>query len=217
MTQRSTAELLVLHALRLVGFADTGAVAEHAGTGHADALRILREAEREGWVQRVAFADLDGWSLTDSGRKENERLLAEELLVADPGGVVATAYREFLPLNGRLLLAITDWQINPTPEDKFAPNNHTDLAWDGRILDELATLNAELPQLTERLSACLTRFEGYERRFETALLRAQNGEPGWVDRTDIDSCHKVWFQLHEDLVATLGIDRGSEGQAFGPS
>jgi hypothetical protein len=28
-----------------------------------------------------------------------------------------------------------------------------------------------------------------------------------VDRTDVDSCHRVWFELHEDLVATLGIDR----------
>jgi hypothetical protein len=33
-----------------------------------------------------------------------------------------------------------------------------------------------------------------------------------VDRTDVDSCHRVWFELHEDLVATLGIDhRTSSG------
>lgn len=217
MTQRSAPELRVLHALRLVGFAGTGAVAERAGTDHPDTARILRDAEHKGWVQRVAFADLDGWSLTDSGRRQNERLLATERLVADPGDVITTVYREFLPLNRRLLRAITDWQIKPTHQDEFAPNDHVDLAWDGHVLDELAALSGELPHLTERLSALLTRFEGYEIRFETALRRARIGEPSWVDRTDVDSCHRVWFQLHEDLVATLGIDRSSEGQTSGPS
>jgi hypothetical protein len=28
--------------------------------------------------------------------------------------------------------------------------------------------------------------------------------------TGVDSCHRVWFELHEDLVATLGIDRATE-------
>jgi hypothetical protein len=28
----------------------------------------------------------------------------------------------------------------------------------------------------------------------------------------IDSYHSVWFELHEDLLATLGIERGSEPQ-----
>ncbi|WP_245966848.1 hypothetical protein [Sphaerisporangium album] len=23
----------------------------------------------------------------------------------------------------------------------------------------------------------------------------------------VDSCHRVWFELHEDLIATLGLDR----------
>ncbi|MDQ1375434.1 MAG: hypothetical protein QOJ09_2772, partial [Actinomycetota bacterium] len=26
----------------------------------------------------------------------------------------------------------------------------------------------------------------------------------------IDSYHTVWFELHEDLLSTLGIERGSE-------
>jgi hypothetical protein len=27
----------------------------------------------------------------------------------------------------------------------------------------------------------------------------------------IDSYHTVWFELHEDLLSTLGIERASEG------
>ena len=32
-----------------------------------------------------------------------------------------------------------------------------------------------------------------------------------VDAPDRDSCHLVWIQFHEDLLATLGIPRGSDG------
>ena len=210
MTHQSAASLLVLHAVRLVGFAGGEAIAERAGTSHADALRLLSTAEHAGWVQHVAFADLDGWSLTDSGKAENERQLMAERVSADPESVVAATYRVFLPLNARLLRAVTDWQIKPTEADQFAPNDHFDRAWDGRVLEELTTLGREVAPLIENLSAVLARFDGYVARYESALRRAKSGELDWIDKTDIDSCHRVWFQLHEDLVATLGIDRRHE-------
>lgn len=210
MTHQSAASLLVLHAVRLVGFAGGEAIAERAGTSHADALRLLSTAEHAGWVQHVAFADLDGWSLTDSGKAENERQLMAERVSADPESVVAATYRVFLPLNARLLRAVTDWQIKPTEADQFAPNDHFDRPWDGRVLEELTTLGREVAPLIENLSAVLARFDGYVARYESALRRAKSGELDWIDKTDIDSCHRVWFQLHEDLVATLGIDRRHE-------
>lgn len=210
MTHHSAASLLVLHSVRLLGFADSEAVAERAGTSQADALRLLSDAEHAGWVQHVAFADLDGWSLTDSGKAENERQLAAERVSADPDGVVAATYRVFLPLNARLLQAVTDWQIKPTDADQFAPNDHSDRAWDGWVLRELTILGRDVAPLIENLSAVLARFDDYVARYESALRRAKSGELAWIDKTDIDSSHRVWFQLHEDLVATLGIDRRHE-------
>jgi hypothetical protein len=35
------------------------------------------------------------------------------------------------------------------------------------------------------------------------------GERSWVAQPKIDSCHTVWMELHEDLLATLGLERGS--------
>ena len=29
-------------------------------------------------------------------------------------------------------------------------------------------------------------------------------------RARIDSCHTGWFELHEDLLSTLGLERGEE-------
>ncbi|WP_245966310.1 hypothetical protein [Sphaerisporangium album] len=44
----------------------------------------------------------------------------------------------------------------------------------------------------------------------TALARTRAGDCAWVDHTDVDSCHRVWFELHEDLIAMLGLDRHAE-------
>ncbi|MEV4086254.1 transcriptional regulator [Nonomuraea fuscirosea] len=210
MNDQSAPELLVLHAVRLVGYADDDVIAARAGTGLAETLRLLHEAERAGWVQHLAFADLGGWSLTDTGKIENERQLAAEREHADPEHAIAAVYRAFLPLNARLVRAVTDWQIRPTDTDQFAPNDHSDDAWDGGVLDELTALGAELTPLADRLKNVLPRFDGYMARYAAALRRGMRGEHNWIDKTDVDSCHRVWFQLHEDLIATLGIDRHAE-------
>ncbi len=57
------------------------------------------------------------------------------------------------------------------------------------------------------LSDVLARFDGYGTRFATALGRVQAGDHAWVDGVGRDSCHAVWFELHEDLIATLGLSR----------
>lgn len=210
MTQDSTTDLLVLHAVRLTGFADTPVIARRYGLDAAMTKEMLLDAEARGWVAYSAFAGTGGWSLTESGRAENERRLAAELAHAGGADEVRAVYREFLPLNALLLRACTDWQLRPTAGDQLAANDHSDAAWDARVLHELDGLDRALGPLTDRLGKVLTRFRGYDARFAAALARARAGESAWVDRTDVDSCHRVWFELHEDLIATLGLDRGAE-------
>jgi hypothetical protein len=210
MSNSSPPSLLVLHAVRLLGFADCATIAERVGAGHDDTIETLREEEQRGWVQYNSFAGLDGWFLTDEGRTENERRLARERTGADPDDLIGVVYRDFLPLNARLVRACTDWQVKPTSEDKLASNDHTDPAWDARILDQLSAISTAVAPLIDRLTSVLTRFAGYDVRFDAALRRARTGQHEWVDGSDVDSCHRVWFQLHEDLLATLGIDRRTE-------
>jgi len=210
MTADSGLELLVLHAVRITGFADIPAIASRFGLDLAMTTEFLFDAQAYGWVVRTAFADLEGWSLTESGRAENERRLAVELAETGSTDQVRQVYRDFLPLNTRLRQACTDWQLRPVAGERFAANHHTDTAWDQRVLAELRAIDGALAPLVDRLCVVLSRFRGYDTRFSAAEHRARAGEGDWIDRTDIASCHRVWFELHEDLIATLGIDRSAE-------
>jgi hypothetical protein len=38
------------------------------------------------------------------------------------------------------------------------------------------------------------------------------GEGDWFTSPLVDSYHTVWFELHEDLLATLGLERAEEAR-----
>ncbi|MFD6448128.1 transcriptional regulator [Promicromonospora sp. NPDC060204] len=205
----SQPELLVLHSVRIQGMADDDAVAARFGLDPAETSETLLDDEAYGWVRRAAFGTTAGWSLTERGRAEDDRLLALELAESGARAVVEEVHEAFGPLNARLLQACTDWQLLPAEDDRLAPNTHTDADWDARVLDELAALGGELAPLVSSLAAVLARFDGYDTRFERALDRARAGQGEWVAGTGIASCHAVWMELHEDLLSTLGIPRGA--------
>ncbi|MCV2393897.1 transcriptional regulator [Actinotalea sp. M2MS4P-6] len=201
---------MTLHAVRLLGFADTAAVARRYLRATSEVSEVLLDLEAFGWVVRSEFAGSHGWSLTERGRARDEEHLAAQLDATGARPAVADAYVRFLPANARFLDAVTRWQIRPLPGDPVAANDHTDHHWDDQVLDRLTSLGHLVGSLTIELSEALPRFDGYGPRFTAALTRALAGERRWVDGVDVDSCHTVWMQLHEDLLATLGLDRADE-------
>ena len=210
---RSHPGTLTLRGIRLLGFTDAGRVASRFGLAPGDAEDHLLDFEAYGWVTRSQFAGSAGWSLTERGRAENERRLAAELDAAGARSTVEEVHRRFLPLNGRFLEAVTRWQVHPSPGDPMATNDHTDFRWDDRVIESLRSLGRRLEPLDADLSNVLARFGGYAERYDAAVTRVVRGENRWVDGLGIDSCHVVWMQLHEDLLATMGIGRGDEQPA----
>jgi hypothetical protein len=205
----SSAELLTLHAIRLKGMADDAEVAARFGLDLTLARELLLDFQAFGWITRVEFVGTAGWTLTESGRSENERQLAHELAATNSNSSIHDAYLSFLPHNDRLLRACTDWQLRPSGADPLAVNEHTDNEWDQRVLTTLSALREEIRTICQELGHRLARFRGYDDRFTAALARVEQGELTWVARPRVDSCHTVWMELHEDLIATLGIRRGS--------
>jgi hypothetical protein len=200
--------LLVLHTLRLRSVAPLELVATRLSLDAASVRHELDEATRLGWVRSRSGA-LAGYSLTVEGRVEAERLLAEELRSRGSRAQVEARYADFLPLNRELLAICTDWQVM-TVDGAEVVNDHADPERDARVLARLDRLHAEATPLTGLLAAALERFEGYGSRLAAAHARIRAGETEWLTRPTIDSYHTVWFELHEDLLATLGRRRSDE-------
>jgi len=190
--------------------AEPAAIATRFGLETAEVAELLLDAQASGWVTYSRFAGTGGWSLSDRGREHDERLLAAEL--GPSRAVVHGVHEAFAPLNARFQDAVTRWQLRPIPGDQFAANDHSDHRWDDRTIGDLAAVVGRVMPLCARLADELQRFAGYDRRLEDALGRAHAGQHRAIDglRGESghgDSLHTVWFELHEDLVATLGISR----------
>jgi hypothetical protein len=183
MSRHTAADVLVLHALRTLGYADTARIAVRLGLAEDEVREHLLDAQAHGWAAHSSYAGEGGWSLTEAGAR----------------AVVEEVYQAFLPLNEVVAAACTGWQLT---EMGIGEQTMT-------LAETIATLQGPanaLARVEERLTAQLHRFAGYHHRFTTALTKAGD-EPAWITGTDRDSCHRVWFELHEDLIATLGLVR----------
>jgi hypothetical protein len=85
-------------------------------------------------------------------------------------------------------------------------NDHSDPVYDARVLDRLTDFDQRAEVVCAALSAAMPRFQRYRVRLTDALARARSGALEYVTDSTA-SYHTVWFQLHEDLLATLGIPR----------
>lgn len=213
MARSSDSELLVLHGLKLKSMVTADALAGLVGLPAVVVADLLEGFQAKEWV-RYREGALTGWMLLPAGRSEEQARVAHELDAAgaDVRAEVDAAYRQFLDLNQAMLQVCTDWQLRPAPEGSTEPviNDHADVAYDENVIGVLKSINAEAQPIAASLASILDRFAGYGLRFSTALTKVELGDHDWFTKPMIDSYHTVWFELHEDLLSTLGIERGQE-------
>ena len=153
---------------------------------------------------------LSGCSLTTAGRAEHARLLAAEL-----DGRRRPRRRSTPPTGASsrstpsLLTVCTDWQLRDVDGESVGQRPHRRRLRRRRHRAAGATSHAEVEPICADLGAALDRFGGYGARLAHALERVRAGDTDWFTKPMIDSYHTVWFELHEDLLATLGIERGA--------
>jgi hypothetical protein len=87
------------------------------------------------------------------------------------------------------------------------PNDHSDAAYDTKIINELGDLHERAEPVLRALSAKLPRYRAYEDRLAAAYDQALGGETDFVSGVRVDSYHLVWHELHEDLLRVLGRGR----------
>ncbi|MDH4147849.1 MAG: transcriptional regulator [Acidimicrobiia bacterium] len=198
--------LTVLLGLRLKGFGAAEAIAEVVDADPAVVEAGLAAAAASNWAL-LREGRMSGWSITPDGRAEGERLLAAELDAAGCREAVSVAYESFLDLNARMLQVCTDWQM----KDAETLNDHSDPGYDRAVTERLAAIHHGAVPICDDLAVALARFGHYRRRLEAALERVHAGEHDYFTGVRVASYHTVWFELHENLLATLGVDRAREG------
>ena len=204
-------ELRVVHALRLKSFADTDVVAEAAGVSQDEAKSVL-DGLAEAEHVKYREGRMTGWMLMPAGRTHGEALLAQALDAAGKRGDLDAIYRRFLEHNQPFLGLCTDWQVRMVDGEQV-PNDHGDADYDTMIIGRLAEADAAMQPICADLANLFDRFGHYGPNFADALAKVQAGEIEWFTKPMIESYHTVWFELHEDLLASLGIDRAKEGHA----
>jgi len=208
MSQPSDPRLLVLHGLRLKGVGQAEDVAAAHDLPVAEATALLGRLEEDGLVVHRSGA-LTGWTLTPAGRVELARLLAAEVDGTGARATVGAAYDRFRSLNAGVLDVCSRWQVRDVA-GRPVVNDHTDPAYDERVVAELAHLHRRAEPLCDDLAGALERYRAYGPRLRTAVAHVEAGEGEWFTKPMMPSYHTVWFELHEDLLATLGVERSTE-------
>lgn len=197
----------VLLCLRLKGFADSATLAQACGLSVGVVEEVLKSAEDDDWVG-ARSGTRSGWTLTAAGRSGLEQRLADELDESGTRRQLEDTYQRFLELNQPLLATCTRWQVKQS--DPVVLNDHSDPDYNRQVVEDLQLLHGRVGPICEQLASALARFSGYLPRLKHALERILAGETEWFTKPTIDSYHTVWFELHEDLLVTLGRDRTSE-------
>lgn len=202
----------VLHTLRCIGAAGTERVAVASGLNSDEVERCLHVLAENVLVD-LAPGPFGGWSLTDAGRVADDEWLSRELDGRGAREQVGDLYRQFLILNPELLQICSDWQMRRIGSSPTL-NDHTDVDYDSRVLSRLFRLDGEAQVLCSGLADALERFGPYRVRLSSALDHVIAGNHAFL-ADGLESYHTIWFQLHEDLLTTLGISRDEERAAGG--
>ena len=168
---------------------------------------LLDRLVAEGLVEGVAGA----YRLTADGTIRGRDLMAAD---QDRWGAenALAAIDAFVALDHRMKETVTAWQLTAT-EGELVLNDHTDRAYDARVLGQLAALHDDTAAWLMPLVPGLGRLGVYHSRLERALGLARGGDQRFVASPRVDSYHSVWFELHEDLIQLAGRNRADETAA----
>ena len=204
---QSDDEFRVLHTLRCIGVASEDRVATAAGSTRHETAGRLRQLSDQGLVS-LDPGPFGGWGLTGAGRTAEQESLVLELDLTGARDHVLVCYQSFKELNPKLLQVCSDWQMRKLGQSHIL-NDHADADYDAKVLSRLMRIDDPAQQVCVELANRLSRFGVYRPRLSSALERALGGDIAYV-ADSLESYHAVWFQLHEDLLVTLGISRDEE-------
>ncbi len=201
-TPLTTGDYDVLNVVALKKMATADAIAADCGLDVGVVGPVLAALADQGLVVVAGGAalpnDAAGHALAAAAAARYAAVRADP----DVGELVA----RFETANAQLLSTMSAWQQVDVGGRKVA-NDHTDSAYDGKVIGRIERLVQRLQPLLSALADHDPRFAAYPRRFAAALDGIDAGDHNLVSSPLRDSVHTVWFEFHEDLPRTLGRDR----------
>jgi hypothetical protein len=183
----------VLHSLRVKGAATTSDVTRISAV--EDPAGVLAMLLADGLAARHVAGEREFFTLTAAGADSDARAM---LALSAGSEALANLYDErFLALNTRFKELCASWQQQGESIELIEQAEEIHEALDGLLA--VAAMHApHLERYRVRLGASIEAFlDG-----DASALMAPVG----------DSYHNTWFELHEDLIATLGRTRAEEGE-----
>jgi len=194
----------LLGALLVKGYAAAEAVAASLLVSPDAAGEALDRLVDEGLAEPAAGS----FRLTAGGKAVARERIAAAAAAWGPENAEA-ALDAFLALDRRMKETVTAWQMREVDGTPVI-NDHTDAAYDARVLADLAALHADADAWLAPLVAGLPRLAAYRERLARANAAAQAGDGRFVASPRVDSYHSAWFELHEDLILLAGRNRADE-------
>lgn len=204
MSSDSPTDLRLLHVLRCIGASSLAHLADRTGSSVSETESQLIDFGVARLVTKTA-GPFGAWRITDRGRRVDEEFVTAEVVVSGCRPAIEAAFGRFRELNPLVLQTCTAWQLRPL-NGSAQINDHADPVYDKRILRQLVAVDRGGQEVCNDLSMSLDRFADYGPRLAYAVHRALGGCGAFVTE-DLNSFHSLWFQLHEDLLVTLGQSR----------
>lgn len=198
-----SADLPLLMALRVQGIAGPERAACALGTDTDDATeRLAKLVASDLATERTGR--LPGYTISPLGVERLEELLADEgSRTSEP---LSDCYDRFMQINPRVLRVASDWQVR-RDGGLEAANDHSDAAYDASVVDRLVELHERAARCIERIAGCFSRYAPYRGRLDGCVARLEAGDHAAFTAPLAESYHTVWFELHQDLLLTLGLER----------
>lgn len=187
------AEALLLHALRVKGAA-TAADLESASGVEGAAARV-EPLLAKGLVSRAGEGEGAIFGLTGAGRERDAELVAAEVPAPVREEIGSEYDADFLPVNAEFKALCASWQSDGESFD---------------LLEQLLTVHERVDGFLADAAGPVPRLGRYRERLAGALDRVQDGDGDALVGAVGPSYHNIWFELHEDLIASLGRSRAEE-------
>jgi hypothetical protein len=200
----SDPRFLVLHALRIKGFAKIDVLCDLSGLPPGDVESQLKALQAD---ELAMFREARAlWQLSPKGREAHGAALTSDVEQAGLRDGLRANYEAFLELNDAFKALCGDWQLRDG-----TPNDHSDGAYDTAVIARLHDIDGKVKPLLLGMGDAVERFEGYAPRLGDAAAKVAGGDHKLFTGVMCSSYHDIWMELHEDLILSLGIDRAKEG------